>query len=313
LRPPSPAQKGLTIALLVCIWGTTWSVIRIGLTGIPPLTGVALRFALAGVLLWGLALGMGLRGSRLRAPMALWWTHGLLTFGVSYGLVYWAEQWVPSGLAAVLFATFPLFVALLAHFFLPGERLRPAAAAGLALGFGGVALVFSEDFAALGGPRVAFAGAVMLLSPLASAVAQVAVKKWGGHVHPVPLNAGAMVLAGAVMGMLAAIVERGRPVRFTGPAVGALLYLTLLGTAVAFSLYFWLLRHMSATTLSLTAYAIPVVAMGVGAALFREPVTARVVGGAGLVIAGTALASGRWRRRTGPLPETQVPDTTLAE
>ena len=290
---PSALQKGLTIALLISIWGTTWSVIRIGLTGIPPLTGVALRFALAGVLLWGLALAMGLRGPRLRAPLALWWTHGLLSFGVSYGLVYWAEQWVPSGLAAVLFATFPLFVALLAHFFLPGERLRPLAAAGLALGVLGVALVFSEDFAALGGPRVAFAGAVMLLSPFASALAQVAIKKWWAHVHPVPLNAGAMVLAGAVMGLLAAFVERGRPVRFTGPAVGSLLYLTLLGTAVAFSLYFWLLRHMSATGLSLIAYAIPVVAMAVGAALFREPVTARVVSGAGLVIAGTALASAR--------------------
>ena len=293
---PSPLQKGLSIALLIAIWGSTWSVIRIGLTGIPPLTGVALRFALAGLLLWGFALALGLRGPRLRAPMALWWTHGLLTFGVSYGLVYWAEQWVPSGLAAVLFATFPLFVALLAHFLLPGERLRPAAAGGLALGFAGVAVVFSEDFAALGGHRVAFASAVMLIAPVASAVAQVAIKKWWAQVHPVPLNAGAMVLAGAVMGLLAALVERGRPVSFSQAAVGALLYLTLLGTAVAFSLYIWLLRYMSATRLSLTAYAIPVVAMAVGALLFREPVTPRVVTGAALVIAGTVLASGRWRR-----------------
>jgi drug/metabolite transporter (DMT)-like permease len=303
---PSPAQKGLTIALLVTIWGTTWSVIRIGLGGIPPVTGVALRFALAGVLLWGLALAMGLRGPRLRAPIALWITHGVLTFGVSYGLVYWAEQWVPSGLAAVLFATFPLFVALLAHLFLPGERLRLSATLGLGLGFGGVALVFSEDFSALGGPRVAFAGAVMLLSPLASAVAQVAIKRWWSHVHPVPLNAGAMVLAGAVMGMLAAAVESGRPVELTPAAVGALLYLTVLGTAVAFSLYFWLLRHMSATRLSLMAYAIPVVAMAVGAALFREPITPRVVAGAGLVIAGTGLASWRRRPAAGPPATAEV-------
>ena len=89
------------------------------------------------------------------------------------------------------------------------------------------------------------------------------------------------------------VVEQGRPIRLTGPAVGALLYLTLLGTAVAFVLYFWLLRHMSATTLSLTAYAIPVVALAVGAVLFGEPITARVLAGAALVIAGTALASRR--------------------
>lgn len=297
---PSPALKLATIALLVLIWGTTWAAIRIGLGSIPPLLGVAVRFALAGLVLWGVALAMGLRGERLRAPAALWTVHGLCTFGVSYGLVYWAEQWVPSGLAAVLFATFPLFVAVLAHFALPGERLRAGAAAGLALGFGGVAVVFSEDLAALGGPRVAFAGGVMLLAPLASAVAQIAVKRWGAAVHPVPLNAGAMVLAAAAVGALSALLERGRPVRLDAAAVGSVLYLALLGTAVTFSLYFWLLRHMTATGLSLTAYFIPLVALVVGAAAFGEPVTGRVVAGAGLVIAGTLLTS--WRKGAPPLP-----------
>jgi drug/metabolite transporter (DMT)-like permease len=285
----------------VAIWGTTWAAIRVGLTGIPPLTGVALRFGLAGSLLWAVALLLGLRGGRLAAPPVVWVCHGLLTFGVSYGLVYWGEQWVPSGLAAVLFATFPLWVALIAHFALPGERLGRRSLVGLVLGFAGVAVVFSEDLAALGGPQVAFAAAVMLLSPLASAIAQIVVKRWGGQVHPVPLNAGAMIIAAATVGVLAALVERHRPVEFTGAAVASLLYLALIGTAVAFTLYFWLLRHMAATTLSLTAYAIPVVAMGVGALAFDEPITARVLAGTALVIAGTALAS--WRRRSPPAEE----------
>jgi drug/metabolite transporter (DMT)-like permease len=297
---PSPAKKLVTIALLVLIWGTTWAAIRIGLGSIPPLFGVAARFALAGIVLWAVALAMGLRGERLRVPPKLWVVHGTCTFGVSYGLVYWAEQWVPSGLAAVLFATFPLFVAVLAHFGLPGEQLKPRAAAGLVVGFSGVALVFSEDLAALGGPQVAFAGAVMLLAPLSSAVSQVAVKRWGAATHPVPMNAGAMVLATAVVGALAAVVERDRPVSLDAAAVGSVLYLALLGTAVAFSLYFWLLRHMTATGLSLTAYFIPIVALLVGAALFDEPVTLRVVGGAALVIAGTALASRRGRTTAAP-------------
>jgi drug/metabolite transporter (DMT)-like permease len=293
---PSRRLTFATLALLVAIWGTTWAAIRVGLTGIPPLTGVALRFGLAGLVLWAVALALGLRGPRLRVAPALWACHGLLSFGVSYGLVYWAEQWVPSGLAAVLFATFPLFVAVLAHFALPGERLRPRAALGLGLGFLGVALVFSEDFAALVGPGVAFAGGVMLFAPLASAIAQVVVKRWGATAHPVPLNAGAMLVAAAAVGMLAAAVERDRPISFTPSAVAALLYLTLLGTAVTFTLYFWLLRHMPASTLALTAYAIPVVAMAVGAAAFDEPVTARVLAGAALVVGGTLLASWRGAR-----------------
>jgi drug/metabolite transporter (DMT)-like permease len=292
---PTRPLAAATLTLLVAIWGTTWAAIRIGLQGIPPLTGVALRFGLAGVLLWLTALALGLRGERLRAPVPLWVAHGLLTFGVSYGLVYWAEQWVPSGLAAVLFATVPLFVAVLAHVALPGERLRPLAALGLALGFFGVAVVFSEDFAALIGPRVAFAGAVMLLAPLSSAVSQIVVKRWGTSIHPVPLNAGAMVIAAACVGLLAAVVEGDRPVVFTPATVGSLLYLAVIGTAITFTLYFWLLRHMKATTLSLIAYTIPLVALVVGAAAFDEPVTWRVLAGAGLVIGGTALAS--WQGR----------------
>ncbi len=290
---PSPPVRAASLATLVVIWGTTWAVIRIGLGGIPPFTGVALRFGIAGLLLWGAALAIGLRGARLRAPLWLWTAQGLLSFGVSYGLVYWGEQWVPTGLTAVLFATFPLWVAVLAHFVLPGERMRPLGVVGLLLALGGVALLFSQDLQALGGPRVAFASAVLLLAPLSSAIAQIVVKRWGSEVHPVTLNAGSMVIASAVMGALALLVERHRDVRFDATSVGSLLYLAILGTCVTFSLYFWLLRHMTATGLSLVAYAIPVVAVAVGAFAFDEPVTWPLLLGGLLVVAGTALAAVR--------------------
>jgi drug/metabolite transporter (DMT)-like permease len=291
--------KAASLATLVAIWGTTWAAIRIGLGGIPPLTGVALRFALAGAVLWLVALAIGLRGPRLRAPLWLWTAQGLLTFGVSYGLVYWAEQYVPTGLTAVLFATFPLWVALLAHFLLPGERLRFTSVLGMALGLAGVAVLFSQDLAGLGGSRVASAAALLLLAPLSSAIAQVLVKRWGGAIHPLTLNSGSMLLAAMVMGLLAALLERGRPVRFDAMTVGSLLYLALLGTAVTFSIYFWLLRHMTATGLSLTAYAIPMVAVVVGALVFHEAITVRLLFGGLMVVAGTALATWRPAARRG--------------
>ena len=290
---PTPTVRAASLATLVAIWGTTWAVIRIGLGGIPPFTGVALRFGIAGLVLWGAAFAIGLRGAQLRAPLWLWTAQGLLTFGTSYGLVYWGEQWVPTGLTAVLFATFPLWVAVLAHFVLPGERMRPVGVLGLLIALGGVALLFSQDLQALGGPRVAFASTVLLLAPLSSAIAQIVVKRWGGAVHPATLNAGSMVIASAVMGVLAVAFERQRSVRFDAASVGSLLYLALLGTCVTFSLYFWLLRHMTATGLSLTAYAIPVVAVVVGALVFDEPVTPQLLLGGLLVVAGTALAAVR--------------------
>ena len=123
----------------------------------------------------------------------------------------WAEQWVPSGLASVLFATFPLLVAVMAHFALPEERMTVPALIGTGLGFAGIAVIFADEFALLGGSMVALAAVVMLISPLVSATVSVAVKKWGSGMHPVSFNAVAMLLATGIMGVVAAVVERHRP------------------------------------------------------------------------------------------------------
>ena len=93
-------------ALLVVIWGTTWSVIQIGLEKTPPMGGVAIRFLLAGVLLWAIARARGVPLGQQKYEKSLWWINATLAFAVSYGIVYWAEQWIPSGLVSVLFATY---------------------------------------------------------------------------------------------------------------------------------------------------------------------------------------------------------------
>jgi drug/metabolite transporter (DMT)-like permease len=294
-QPPSRLAAAIAVASLCLIWGTTWSVIHIGLRGIPPLSGVAMRFGLASLLLalFARAIGVSLRGSRVERR--LWVVHALCAFCVSYGITYWAQQWVPSGLASLLFATFPLFLAGLAHFLLPGERLAGPAALGMLVGFAGVAVIFSQDFAQLGGARVASASAVMLLAPFASSLGNVLVKRFGHGVHPISLNAVAMGITGAVMGAAAVLLERDQRLVFDSVSVGALLYLAIAGSAVTFTVYFWLLRHMPATRLSLIAYMIPVVAVAVGWLVFHEPVTARSLGGGALVLVGVALA-GRVQR-----------------
>lgn len=302
-RPDPPLAPRLAtraaLALLILIWGTTWAAIRVGLTGIPPFAGVSLRFLIAGSFLLVLVPLVGARLGRSRRERVLWLVNALLSFSFSYGIVYWGEQYVPSGLAAVLFATFPLFVALLAHFVLPDERLDGPSVFGIVLGFAGVAVIFSEDLARLGGPEVGFAAAVMLLSPLVAAVANVAVKRWGQGIHPLSLTAIPMLLAGALMGVVSLVVERGRPLELTSAAVGALVYLALCGSAVTFTLYFWLLARLPATKLSLLTYAVPVVAVAVGVIALGEPLTGRVVAGSVLVIAGVSLAvRGRRRSRT---------------
>jgi drug/metabolite transporter (DMT)-like permease len=290
---PSPGRLRAAFLLLTLIWGTTWAVIRLGLEGIPPLTGVALRFAIAGVLLLVLVPRLGVRFRWSREEMGLWAVNGVLSFSASYTIVYWAEQHIPSGLAALLFATYPLFVAVLAHFALPGERLGWRAAAGILLGFAGVAVIFSDDLRLLGGAQVREAALVMLLSPIVSALATVAVKRWGEGIHPLSLAAVPMLLTAAVVGALALTVERGATIVFDLRSVGALLYLAVLGSAVTFTTYYWMLSHVPATRVALIAYTIPIVAVAVGALLFQEPVRPRVVLGGVLVLVGVAVVTRR--------------------
>ena len=271
------------------IWGTTWAAIQVGLRGVPPFTGVALRFALSGLVLLALALAHGVPLGRMPRERRLWITNGVLTFTISYGIVYWSEQWVPSGLAAVLFAVYPLIVAILAHFFLPGESLGRRELGGIAVGFLGVGVIFSEDLSRLGGPEVALGAIVLLLSPLASAAGSVAVKRWGAGIHPFSISAVPMLVSAVVLGLVAATLERDRTVTWDRSAVLALLYLALVGSALTFTVYFWLLARLPAKRLALIAYVIPVVAVGVGL-LRGERLTWRVVAGALSVVAGVALA-----------------------
>jgi len=302
---PSPG-RGRRLAgflLLTLIWGTTWSVIRIGLGGVPPFTGVALRFALAGALLMALAPVFGVRLGRAPREPLIWLVNGVLSFCLSYSAVYWSEQYIPSGLAAVLFATYPLFVAALAHFLLPGERLGRGAAVGMALGFAGVAVIFSDDLTLLGGEAVRRAAFVMLVAPLVSAMASVVVKRWGSGVHPLSLAAVPMLLAGVVMGVVALVVERQLPLVFDARSVVALLYLAILGSAVTFTIYYWLLANMKATRLALMSYLIPIVAVAVGALLFGEPLRPRLLAGSALVLAGVVIVN----RRRRALPDVDQP------
>ncbi|MBZ0089542.1 MAG: EamA family transporter, partial [Thermoanaerobaculia bacterium] len=193
--PRSPGRSGVegvdlgVFAILTLVWGTTWAAIRVALEGIPPLTGVAVRFAFAGAVLLIVARARGLVLGRDPIERRLWVVNAVCTFAGSYGIVYWAEQWVPSGLAAVLFATMPIWVVLLGWLLLPGERVGPGRLAAVLIGFAGVAVIFSEDFDRLGGAEVRRAAAILLAAPLVSALGAVCLRRWGKGISPISLGA----------------------------------------------------------------------------------------------------------------------------
>ena len=281
---------GLGVGALVLIWGTTFAAIRVGLETVPPFAGIAIRFAIAAAVLFAGARLLGVQWRREGNQWGLWILNALCHFVIPYGIVYWSQQWLPSGLVALLFSTNPLFVAILAHLMLAGERMGWLGWLGVAIGFAGVATIYSEDLSALGGSQARLAATVFILAPLVAAIADVTIKRFWTHVHPISLAAPSLAITAVVTAAVSWAVEDPETIQLTARAWGTILYLALFGTALAFVLYFYLLERVPVTALTLIAYPIPIVAMIVGAVWLDEQITPRVVTGGVLVLMGVWAA-----------------------
>jgi drug/metabolite transporter (DMT)-like permease len=279
-------------ACLVLIWSSTWVAIKIGLEDLPPLLGAGIRFAIAGI---GLLAVARLTGRPLRTDPRLAAVLALFPFAAAYGLIYWGEQYVPSGLAAVLFGIMPLYSAVLASLLLAGEPLRPRLVLGIAVALAGLSLAFGETLE-LGHSEYALAAAIACAAaPLASAIGNVAIKRGSATLDAIVLNGWAMLAGGALLLAASGLTEAWE-VTWSARAVGSIAYLALIGSAVPFVTLTILLRELPAVTVSYITLLLPFGALAFGAALYDEPVTLPAVAGAALVASGLAVA--QWRVRT---------------
>jgi drug/metabolite transporter (DMT)-like permease len=279
--------------LLVIIWSSTWVAIKIGLEDSPPLLGAGLRFALAGVVLLGLA---AVRRQSLRTDARLAAVLALLPFALAYGLVYWGEQYIPSGLAAVLFGVLPLYTAVLGSLLLPDEPLRARLVAGILIAIGGLALAFAES-ADSGDPELALLGAAALaIAPFGASMGNSSLKLRAGSLDAVVLNGWGMLAGGLLLLAASAVGEDWGELAWTAESVGSIAYLALIGSAVPFVVLTILLRHLSAQAMSFLAMMLPFGALIFGAALYSEEITLRALAGAVLVSAGLLVAQAALRR-----------------
>ena len=285
-----------SIALLCLIWGSTWWAIRVCLVhdGQPPLTSAALRFALAAAVMAVLALALRTTDRAPPPPPWLWIVAAGTNFAGAYGLLYVGELHVPSGVAAVLWAIFPLLMAGSGAAFL-GERLRLLQALGFVVAFAGVVVVFAGDLGGSGAVPVTSA-ALVLASPCLSATGTTLIKKFGAGTSSVLLNRNGMLLGGVLLAAAAFVVEDPTTMPWTLPGGLAIAYLSLIGTALSFGLYFWLLQRTPASRLSLVSYVTPVLAVLLGALVGDGETTAAVWAGTALVVTGVALVVTRWKR-----------------
>jgi drug/metabolite transporter (DMT)-like permease len=269
----------LAFAIIYFVWGSTFLAIRVGVREVPPFLLAAMRFLVAGLVLYGWTIARG-----ERSPSGRQWASvsllAFLIFVLDYGLLFWAEQRVPSGLAAVMMATIPAFMALSEISFLGTQKLTVRLALALLIGLGGVAVLVSRSLD-LGGVPIDRLGAMALI---------VASMSWSAasafaRMLPLPpskvMSSGAQMLAGGVFLALTSVAlgefRNFHPSTVSRGAWLSLLYLIVAGSIIAFTAYVWLLHHESPTKVGTYAYVNPVVAVLLGYFLGGEALGLRTI------------------------------------
>ena len=288
--PPARALLIAAFAAIYIIWGSTYLAIRVAIETIPPFLMAGSRFLVAGGLLYGWARMRGAprpAGSAWRAAAVL----GTFFLLLGNGGVVWAEQKVPSGIAAVLVALLPIWTAIIEWIRPPGKRPTSGVAVGLITGFAGVALLLAPGIG--GGARVdPVGGVVLILASLSWAYAGIISKELSLPASA-PLSSGMQMLAGGAL-LMALGLFTGEPGRIDLDAIsfrsaGALLYLIVFGSLVGFSAFVWLLRVSTPGRVATYAYVNPVVAVFLGWLILGEPLGVRHVAAAAVIIGGISL------------------------
>lgn len=275
-------------ALLCVIWGSTWLVIKVGYGGLGPFNVAAVRFLLAGAVLAALVPMLGARWPRGRSEWLLVLWIGVVLFAADYGLIYWGEQFLDSGLTAILFAMLPLVTVAFAHLYVPGDRVTPRKLAGTLLAFFGVVALFGDNIRldpAKAGPMLA-----IIASTFCASAAGVASKRHGHALHPAALNAPAMLVGGLVLVVVSLLSGDGFALPRDAATWGAVVYLAVAGSVVTFLIYFSLLKTWSVTSLSFISVFTPAIALGLGVVFLDERLTWQSLIGAAMILAGVALA-----------------------
>ena len=291
----------LAFAIIYFVWGSTFLAIRVGVREVPPFLLAAMRFLAAGAALYGWVLIQG-----ERSPTARQWGSAsllaILIFVCDYGLLFWAEQRVPSGLAAVMLATIPAFMALSEIIILRTQKLTLRLVSALAIGIAGVAILTIRSLNFGGAPIDTMGALALVVAALSWSVASVLTRKL-----PLPpskvTSSGAQMLAGGIFLVLAAAARgelRGfHPTMVSRGAWFALAYLVVAGSIIGFTAYLWLIHHESPTKVGTYAYVNPVVAVLLGYFMGGEALGPRTILGTLFVLVSVIVI-------TMPRPEKRV-------
>jgi drug/metabolite transporter (DMT)-like permease len=286
MLPPLTRKHYASYGLICLIWGSTWGAIRLLVRDVPPLRAAAVRFFLAAVLL---VLIAAIRTGRPSLSSRQWFSLavlGITMMALPYGLLFWAEYRITSSLTAILFSSCPLFVALFTPL-LSKTRVPRRAVFAMLIALGGIsALFYTELYAST---DLLLGGSAVVLAVIVSAWSSVFAKRELAEVNPLWGTAVQFCVSAVALSIASVIFERDRPSDWNPTSILALAFLTVFGSVIAFSIYYWLLRSVHAYQLSTTNLVVPVVAMAEGALLLQEKVPLAMAGAAVVVLVSVAI------------------------
>jgi len=277
--------------LLVClIWGSTWMVIRIGLESLTPFISSGIRFLTASLIILVLLKLKGIKIQMDKTAVRLYLMMGFFSFVFPFGFVYWAEQYIPSGLTSIIFGVYPFFAAIFSYMMLESEKINAPKIIGIVLGFGGIVVIFSENLSLDFNSNFLAMLAVFASGAMQAGIA-VAIKKYGHNLNPLSMNFYPMLISGLILFAFGMLTENTSTLDFNLTAISTILFLAVFGSVVTFTVYYWLLKRTSVILLALTAFITPVVAVIMGFIFLNEKLTQRHFIGSVLVLCGILFAN----------------------
>ena len=280
----------LAYAAISFIWGSTWIAIRYGLESLTPIFSAGARFSLASIFIYTLMRIKRISLQTDKVAIRLYLLMSFFSFVIPFGLVYWAQQFIPSGMAAVLFAVYPFWIVIFSHIRIPSDFIGFFKIFGTVLGFTGIVIIFSDSFAGDISNYLIGMFAVVL-SGIMQAWIAVSIKKFGHHLHPLSMNFIPMVIAGISMLVIAFFTEDLSTLNFNQNAYLSILYLAFFGSVITFTSFYWLIKHVNLVILSLVAFITPIVALVLGYFFYDEVLSTRHFIGAALVLTGVFWAN----------------------
>jgi len=286
------AKIWIALAINCVVWGSTWSVIKIGLEGIPPYLSAGLRFGVAAIILRAVVWRMKLTFPKGKEFTSLVLELGFTSFAIPFALVYYAGQYIPSALSSILFAVYPFCVAILSAFRLKNEPLNGFQWTGTALGFLGIYWIFKDQLT--DEMTASVMGMIaMVLSALLQANSIISLRKRGHQFDTVVTTFTSITIASVALLAFSFIVEYDQPVVWNATTILSTLYLGIFATVITFISYFWLVRHVAPVLLALTAFVTPIFALLIGWFIMNESLGPEVLTGALFVLAGIVTAKGQ--------------------